>query len=282
MYVKHESLQKIPKKGNDIVESALCIRRTRTRMADADFVYSADSCRRKDWYTNGHFCCFDCFLTVFDDWYTIGTVLVDLWRLVHQTPIWSFLLFWLFWLFLTIGTFVYLSSRVYQDCTNSVPIVKNSQKQPKQQKWPLVYQSSHVYTESAEYTKSTSATARVRRIHKAVESKGIDTIMQINWNTDISIKGECYWQIMQIGWHSKVINEENYIQNCSKRKLFMQWQGSPSTFRMKLSGFSATFPDYAASSLPPSNSTTYCGLFLWLAYRHYNLGLYAYTQALSI
>ena len=40
----------------------------------------------------GHFCCFDCLLTVFDDWYTVGTVLVDLWRLVHQ---WSFLLFWL-------------------------------------------------------------------------------------------------------------------------------------------------------------------------------------------
>ena len=30
------------------------------------------------------------YLTVFDDWYTVGTVLVDLWRLVHQ---WSFLLF---------------------------------------------------------------------------------------------------------------------------------------------------------------------------------------------
>ena len=35
---------------------------------------------------------FFCCLTVFDDWYTVGTVLVDLWRLVHQ---WSFLLFWL-------------------------------------------------------------------------------------------------------------------------------------------------------------------------------------------
>jgi len=38
-------------------------------------------------------------------WYTVGTVLVDMWRLVHQ---WSFLLFWLsfdcFWLFLAIGT----------------------------------------------------------------------------------------------------------------------------------------------------------------------------------
>jgi len=45
---------------------------------------------------------------------TIGTV--------HQ---WSFLLFWLsfdcFW------PLVYQLSQVYQDCTNSVPIVKNSQ-----------------------------------------------------------------------------------------------------------------------------------------------------------
>jgi len=30
------------------------------------------------WYTNGHLSCFDCLLTVFDDWYTVGTVLVDL------------------------------------------------------------------------------------------------------------------------------------------------------------------------------------------------------------
>jgi len=54
---------------------------------------------------------------------------------------------------------VYKSSHVYQDCTNSVPTVyqssktvKNSQK-TEQQELPLVYQSSHVYTESAEYTK---------------------------------------------------------------------------------------------------------------------------------
>ena len=62
-----------------------------------------------------------------------------------------------------------------KQCTNSVPIVKNSQKQSNSKKWPLVYQLSHVYTESAEYTKSASASAvpvrvrvRVRRIHKAV------------------------------------------------------------------------------------------------------------------
>jgi len=41
---------------------------------------------------------FDCLLTVFDGWYIVGTVLVDMWRLVQQ---WSF---WLFWLFLTVFT----------------------------------------------------------------------------------------------------------------------------------------------------------------------------------
>ena len=50
------------------------------------------------------FCCFDCLLTVFDYWYTVGTLLLQ---------------------------------------------SKDSQTT----KWPLVYKSSHVYTESAEYTK---------------------------------------------------------------------------------------------------------------------------------
>jgi len=62
-----------------------------------------------------------------------------------------------FWLFLTIGVPVVTGlPRLYQ----SVPIVyqwskqsKTVKRQSKQQKWPLVYQSSHVYTESAEYTK---------------------------------------------------------------------------------------------------------------------------------
>jgi len=52
------------------------------------------------------------------------------WRLVHQ---WSFLLFWRM-VHCTnrqkqSKPLVYQSSQVYQDCTNSVPIVKNSQKQ---------------------------------------------------------------------------------------------------------------------------------------------------------
>ena len=126
------------------------------------------------------------FLTVFDDWYTVGTVLVDMWRLVHQ---WSFLLLWLsfdcFCLFLpvldcfwrlvhcwyclcrhvTIGTpmaifavltLFWLFLTVFDDWY-SVTIVKTVKRQSKQQKWPFVYQSSHVYTEFAEYTKSASA-----------------------------------------------------------------------------------------------------------------------------
>ena len=54
--------------------------------ADANFVYSADSVKTcDDWYTNCLFFAIWLFLTVFDDWYTVvGTVLVDLWRLLHQ------------------------------------------------------------------------------------------------------------------------------------------------------------------------------------------------------
>ena len=47
------------------------------------------------------------FWLFFDDWYTAGTLLVDLWRLVHQ---------W-FWVFLTIGT-VYESAKNGHWCTN--------------------------------------------------------------------------------------------------------------------------------------------------------------------
>jgi len=83
-----------------------------------------------------------------------GGLCVDMWQLVHQ---WWFLLFWLsfdcFWRMVHWTNrqkhskpLVYQSSQVYQDCTNSVPIVKNSQNTVKTaQKWPLVYQSSHVY-----------------------------------------------------------------------------------------------------------------------------------------
>ena len=57
-------------------------------------------------------------LTIFDDWYNVGTVLVNLWRLVHQ---WSFCCFdcllTVFDDWYTAGTLV------YQDCANRVPTV---------------------------------------------------------------------------------------------------------------------------------------------------------------
>ena len=57
----------------------------------------------------------------------------------------------------TIGTpMVIFVPKVYQQCTNRQKQAKTAKRQSKQQKWP-VYQSSHVYTESAEYTKSASA-----------------------------------------------------------------------------------------------------------------------------
>jgi len=130
-------------------------------------------------------------LTVFWLFFTIGILLVHRWYSLGRpvtisTPMVIFSV--CFWLFLTIGTLlvqskqqkrplVYQSLQVYQDCTNSVPVVKNCQKtvktakkmtigvpivtglpklyqqcktvyqssktvkrQSKQQKWPLVYQ----------------------------------------------------------------------------------------------------------------------------------------------
>ena len=123
---------------------------------------------------------FDCFWRLVHCWYTVGTVLVDVWRFVHQ---WSFLLFWLssdcfdcFWLLLTVFddwytvsivknsqnhwcTNCHRSSKtaptVYQQCTNSVPIVKNSQKTVRTARIaigvPIV-----------------TCLHRVRRIHKAI------------------------------------------------------------------------------------------------------------------
>jgi len=69
-----------------------------------------------------------------------GGLCVDMWRSVHQ---------W-FWVFLTIGT-VYHSSKTVNRQSNN-------------KKWPLVYQSSHVYIESAEYT-SRANSATLRYLH---------------------------------------------------------------------------------------------------------------------
>jgi len=86
------------------------------------------------WYSLGrhvtigsHFCCFECLLTVFDHWCTNR----------HRST-------------KTVPT-VYQHA-VYQSS-------KTVKRQSKQLKWPLVYQSSHFYTESAEYTKSASVSA---------------------------------------------------------------------------------------------------------------------------
>jgi len=111
--------------GGQVLFLALCIRRTQT------LCIRQTLCRH---VTIGTPMVIFCCLIVFDDWYTVGTLLVDMWRLVHH---WSFLLFWLsfdcfwrlvhcsytvgavlvnmwqlanqwsfllFWLFLTIGT----------------------------------------------------------------------------------------------------------------------------------------------------------------------------------
>jgi len=139
----------------------------------------------------------DCRLTVFDDWYTVGTVLVDMWRLANGDFCCFDCLLTVFdkwytvpivkntqnhWCTnrhsstktvptvyqrctnrqknqkqrqskgsqnskMTIGVPIVAGlPRLYQQCTNSVPIVKNSQNTVKTaQKWPSVYQSSHVY-----------------------------------------------------------------------------------------------------------------------------------------
>jgi len=100
---------------------------------------------------------FRLFIGVLFWWLCVfGGLCVDMWRLVHQQ---SFLLFLLsfdcFWLFLTIGVPIVTGLlRLYQQCTNCVPIVKNSQKTVKLAKMtvgvPIV-----------------TCLHRVRRIHKA-------------------------------------------------------------------------------------------------------------------
>jgi len=84
-----------------------------------------------------------------------GGLWVDMWRLVHQ---WSFLLFWLsldcFW------PLLYQSSQVYQDCTNSVPIIKNSQPTVKTAKMTIG-------------VKMVTCLLRVRRTHKALRRASI-------------------------------------------------------------------------------------------------------------
>jgi len=136
-------------------------------------------------------------LTVFGDWYTVGTVLVDMWRLVHQ---WSFLLFRLSFDCLTVFNEWY-----------TVPIVKNTQnhwctdrhrstksvltvyqlsktvkRQWKQQKWPLMYQSSQVYqdcTNSVTIVYQSSKTVKNSQTQKMTIGVPIVTCLQSPPNT---------------------------------------------------------------------------------------------------
>ena len=66
-------------------------------------------------------------------WYTVGTVLVDLWRLVHQ---------W-FWVFLTIGT-VYYSSKTAKNSQKTAKTAKITKyKKPRKRRY-LAKPPSHV------------------------------------------------------------------------------------------------------------------------------------------
>ena len=93
-----------------------CAQLTRDLFAIAKFLLTIGRLLLHCWYSLGRpvtigtpmviFYFFNCLLTILVHcWYTVGTVLVDMWRLVHQ---WSFLLFWLSfdcsWLFLTMST----------------------------------------------------------------------------------------------------------------------------------------------------------------------------------
>jgi len=87
------------------------------------------------------------------------------------------------WVFLTIGTvyyssktvkkqskqqklpLVYQSSHVYQDCTNSVPIVKSSQKTVKQQKNDHWCINRHMSTQTPPNTQSRANAATLRNLH---------------------------------------------------------------------------------------------------------------------
>jgi len=116
---------------------AFCGRGRRRRTRTRTLCIRPTLCRHVTiWYTNGHFCCFDCLLTVFDDWYTVPIVknsqnhwCTDRHRSTKTVP------------------------TVYQQCTSRQKTVKNSQKTVKTAKMtigvPIV-----------------TCLHRVRRIHK--------------------------------------------------------------------------------------------------------------------
>ena len=127
------------------------------------------------------------FLTVFDDWYTVVHCWCSLGRPVticcFECLLTVLTIDKLLGLFLTIGTLlvhkrqskqkkmtilVYQSSQAYQDCTNSVPIVKNSQKTVKTAKMtvgvPIV---TCLHRVRRIHKVRVLVRIRVRRIHKA-------------------------------------------------------------------------------------------------------------------
>jgi len=67
----------------------LCAQLTRDLFAIAKFVLTIGRLLLHCWYSLGRpvtigtpmviFFCFDCLLTVFDDWYIVGTLLVHIW-----------------------------------------------------------------------------------------------------------------------------------------------------------------------------------------------------------
>ena len=147
-------------------------------------VYTYNRKKCDDQYTNGHFCCFDCLLTVFDHWCanrhrstkTVPTVYQQCANRKKQSKdsknrendrvlLCCLLTVLFFYNFLMACVRLSLNSslsaslslividlpRLYQPCTKSIP--KTVKRQSKQQKSSLAYQSSHVYSESAEYTK---------------------------------------------------------------------------------------------------------------------------------
>ena len=90
-----------------------------------------------------------------------GGLWVDMWRLVQQR--W----FLLFWLSLEFWPLLYQSSQVYQDCTNSVPIIKNNQKQSKTVKTAKITAGVPIVTCLLRVRWIQKVRVRVRRIHKA-------------------------------------------------------------------------------------------------------------------
>jgi len=163
---------------------ALCIRRTRTRTQTRTLCIGRSLCRHVtigtpmvillSWLSFDCFDCFNCFWRLVHCWYSLGRPSFEcFWRFVQCTIVKNSQK--------TVKTvktakmtisvpIVTCLSRLYQQCTNRQKQSKTVKRQSKQPKWPLVYQLSHVYTESAEYTMSASASAsavRVRRIYKA-------------------------------------------------------------------------------------------------------------------